>query len=74
MAWSIFASKDSNLSNSSKDLKRFNVPEDGRLIRAAANELHEQGWTVNGIYETDEDGLPVASSEPEPKRRGGYRR
>jgi hypothetical protein len=60
MKFSIFASKDTG--TNSKELKRFDTPEDNNsdfLAAAYVSELAQQGWRINEVCETDSNGFPI---------------
>ena len=79
MRFHLFASQNTDLKNTSKELHKFVVEDDrnGALYRAAAEELEEQGYEVNEVWVQDGERILTDTQRPQSKPsgrrvRGGY--
>lgn len=62
MKYSIFASREVSFSSNSRQLERFDTPDEAHgtdLARTYTDELCEQGWEIHGVYEANVDEQPA---------------
>jgi hypothetical protein len=72
MGW-LFSSTKSDVSNSSRDLYRFECPDDAAGRDQAINDLKARGHKVTGYLSNDYDYLPVELPEEQQTRTKWWR-
>jgi hypothetical protein len=62
MRIAIFASRSTTVSTSSRELKRFETPDEANaesIALAYVSELAQQGWSITEVSPVDVNGYPL---------------
>jgi hypothetical protein len=66
MKIAIFASRSTSTSPNSRELKRFETPDEANadcIALAYVSELAEQGWSITNVSPVDANGYPLRTQQ-----------